>query len=130
MFSAYAEALPPDIHEIKNSFDPFTGCFISKLPITVTLLRFALKAAALFNEGKSQEAIEFMRTGIPQLLEALDFTRGRPSVLEQAYKREQQGWQLFYSSLAAVEQALEAGEAWALSVQSAARQIVSECLIN
>ena len=130
MFSAYAEALPPDIREIKISFDPFTGCFISRLPVTIALLRFALKVAALFNEGKSEEAVAFMRTGIPQLLEGLDFTQGRPSVLQQAYQRERQGWQLFYSSLAAVEQALKTGEAWALSVQTAARQIVSECSVN
>lgn len=130
MFSAYAEALPQGVSEIKNIIDPFTGCFISKLPITVTLLRFALKVATLLNEGKPREATEFMRTGIPQLREELGFTQGRPSALQQAYKRERQGWHLFYSSLAAVEQALPAGEAWALSVQTAARQIVSECLIN
>ncbi len=130
MFSAYAEALPQGVSEIKNITDPFTGCFISKLPITVTLLRFALKVATLYNEGKPQEAIEFMRTGIPQLQEGLDFTQGMPSALQQVYKRERQGWHLFYSSLAAVEQALQSGEAWSLSVQTAARQIVSECLIN
>ncbi|MBE9581366.1 MAG: hypothetical protein IMF18_07080 [Proteobacteria bacterium] len=130
MFSAYAEALPQGASEIKNIADPFTGCFISKLPITVTLLRFACKVATLFNEGKPQEAIEFMRTGIPRLQDGLDFTQGRPSALQQAYKRERQGWHLFYSSLAAVEQALQAGEDWPLSVQTAARQIVSECLIN
>ena len=130
MFSAYAEALPQGVSEIKNITDPFTGCFISKLPITVTLLRFALKVATLYNEGKPDEAIEFMRTGIPQLQEGLDFTQGMPSVLQKVYKRERQGWHLFYSSLAAVEQALQSGEAWALSVQTAARQIVSECLIN
>ena len=65
-----------------------------------------------------------------QLREELGFTQGRPSALQQSYKRERQGWYLFYSSLAAAEQALQAGEAWALSVQTAARQIVSECLIN
>ncbi|MBW1897534.1 MAG: hypothetical protein JRI61_00580 [Deltaproteobacteria bacterium] len=130
MFSAYADALPLCSSEIKTITDPFTGCFISKLPITVTLLRFALKVATLFNDGKPEEAIEFMRTGIPQLQEGLDFTQGRPSALQHIYKRERQGWHLFYSSLAAVEQALRSGEAWALSVQTAARQIVSDCLIN
>jgi hypothetical protein len=129
-FSAYAEALPLDVSEIKNITDPFTGCFISRLPITVALLRFALRVATLFNEGKPREAIKFMRTGIPQLKEGLDFTRGRPSALQQVYKREQQGWHLFYSSLAEVEQALEAGESWALAVQTAARQIVTDCLMN
>ena len=130
MFSGYADALPSGVSEVKARTDPFTGCFISKLPITVTLLRFALKVAALFNEGKPREAVEFMHTGIPQLQEELDFTQGKPSALQQAYQREQQGWHLFYRSLAAVEQALQSGEAWALSVQTAARQIVSDCLLN
>ncbi|MCJ7433691.1 MAG: hypothetical protein MUO77_09410 [Anaerolineales bacterium] len=130
IFSAYAEALPPGISRIKNITDPFTGCFISQLPVTVTLLRFALKVASLFNGGNPQEAIELMLTGTPQLQEGLDFTQGRPSALQQAYERERQGWHLFYSSLTEVGQALQAGEAWALSVQTAARQIVSECLIN
>ena len=130
MFSGYADALPSGIDKIKTITDPFTGCFISKLPITVTLLRFALKVAALFNEGKPREAIEFMRIGIPQLQGGLDFTQGSPSALQQAYKRERQGWDLFYRSLAAVEQALQSEEAWALSVQTAARQIVSDCRIN
>ncbi len=130
MFSAYVDALPRGVSEIKAITDPFTGCFISKLPITVTLLRYALKVATLFNDGKPQEAMAFLRTGIPQLQEGLDFTQGRPSALQQVYTRERQGWHLFYSSMAAVEQALQSGEAWALSVQTAARQIVSDCLIN
>jgi hypothetical protein len=130
MFSAYAEALPPDVSRIKNIIDPFTGCFISRLPTTVTLLRFALKVAALFNGGNPQEALELLRTGIPQLQEGLHFTQGQPSMLGQAYKREQQGWHLFYNNLAGVEQALQASEAWALSIQTAARQIISKCLIT
>jgi len=130
MFSAYADALPLDISEIKKITDPFTGCFISKLPITVALLRFSLRLATLFNEDRSREAIEFMRTGIPQLQEGLSFIQGKPNALQKVFKREQQGWQLFYASLAAVEKALEAGESWALAVQTAARQIVAECLMN
>ena len=130
MFSAYAEALPQGIKEIKSIIEPFTGCFISQLPITVIFLRFALKVATLFNDGKRQEAIEFFRTGIPQLQEGLEFTQGQPSALLQAHNRERKGWNLFYSSLEAVEQALQADEAWAFSVQKAAKQIVSECLIN
>jgi hypothetical protein len=130
MFSAYADALPLDISEIKKITDPFTGCFISKLPITVALLRFSLRLATLFNEDRSREAIEFMRTGISQLQEGLSFIQGKPNALQKVFKREQQGWQLFYASLAAVEKALEAGESWALAVQTAARQIVAECLMN
>ena len=131
MFSAYADALSREISEIKAIADPFTGCFISKLPVTICLLRFAFKVAALFNGDKPREATEFMRTGIPQLQGGLNFTQGRPtSALQQAYKRERQGWNLFYRGLAAVDQALQSEEAWALSVRTAARRIVSDCRIN
>ena len=130
MFSAYAEALPQEVDQIKNIVDPFTGCFISRLPATVALLRLTLKVATLFNQGKPEEAMEFMRTGIPQLREGLEFTQGQPSGLQTVYKQEQQGWHLFYSCLEGVEKALQAGEDWALSVQSAAKQIVADCLVN
>ena len=88
------------------------------------------EVAELFNQGEKHESIEFMRTGILQLQEGLDFIRGTPSELQQTYKLERQGWRLFYNSLEKVSQALRAGEAWALSVQTAAKKIVSECLIN
>ena len=130
MFSAYADALPRELDQIKNLVDPFTGCFISELPITVALLRFAIKVATLFNDGKPEEATEFMRTGIPQLTEGLEFTRGQPSQLQRTYEHEWRGWQLFYSSLTDIESALKSDESWALSIQAAANQLVADCLVN
>ena len=130
IFSAYAEALPQSVHEIKHLTNPFTGCFISQLPTTVTLLRFACKVALLFNEGQVAEATEFMRVGIPQLQEGLQFTHGQFSELKQVYQRERQGWQLFYHALTGVEQALQQGKDWALSVQTAAKQVVEDCLVS
>jgi hypothetical protein len=130
MFSSYAESLPRDISEVKNITDPFTGCFISRLPITVTLLRFSLRIATLFKESKSREAVEFMRSGIPQLQEGMDFTQGRPSALQMVYERERKGWRLFYRALAEVEHDLKARESWALAVKKAARQIVTGSSIS
>ncbi|MFH2011427.1 MAG: hypothetical protein ABIJ37_01785 [Pseudomonadota bacterium] len=71
-----------------------------------------------------------MNTGVLQPQEGLYFTKERANSLQQAYRREQQGWNLFYKSLEAVEQVLQAGESWAFSEQIKARQIISECLIN
>ncbi|MEM9005483.1 MAG: hypothetical protein AAGE59_18400 [Cyanobacteria bacterium P01_F01_bin.86] len=130
MFSAYAQALPKTMSQIKSMTAPFTGCFISQLPITVALLRFTLKVATLFNAGKSQEALEFIRTGVPQLREALAFMQGDTSDLVQTYQRELKGWQLFYQGLTGVEKALQADEAWAVAVQKAAQQIVADCRVN
>ncbi|MBW2335134.1 MAG: hypothetical protein JRF06_08630 [Deltaproteobacteria bacterium] len=39
-FSAYAKVLTNDVAKLKDTIDPFTGCFISKIPTSVTYLRF------------------------------------------------------------------------------------------
>ncbi|MDO8835038.1 MAG: hypothetical protein Q7V01_05555, partial [Vicinamibacterales bacterium] len=85
VFSAYARALGPGLGGVKAVVDPFTGCFISTLPVTVVLLRFALRTASLFAAGKREEALEFVRTGVPQLREGLEITGGHPSALGRAY---------------------------------------------
>lgn len=130
LFSAYANALPEEIGSIKADIDPFTGCFVSRLPITVAMLRFSLKVANLFNAGKSDEAAEFIHTGVIQLQDGLDFIQGEPSRLQQTYGREKAGWQLFYQALETVEKALHSGEAWALEVQNVTQEIVKNCRVN
>ncbi|ESA35827.1 hypothetical protein N836_09880 [Leptolyngbya sp. Heron Island J] len=130
LFSKYADVLPEATDSIKADIDPFTGCFVSRLPITVAMLRFALKVAHLFNAGKSDEATEFINTGVFQLQEGLDFIQGEPSELQQTYEREKAGWQLFYQALETSEKALQAGEDWALEVQKATQAIVENCRVN
>ena len=130
LFSKYADVLPEATDSIKADIDPFTGCFVSRLPITVSMLRFSLKIASLFNAGKSDEATEFIHTGVCQLQEGLDFIQGSPSQLQQTYEREKAGWQLFYQALENVEKALQADEDWAINVQKAAQEIVENCRVN
>ncbi len=130
LFSEYAEALPLGTAAIKQKADPFTGCFISKLPLTVTLFRFALKAAALFHEENTGEALQFLRTGIPLLKKEIAFTQGNPSALKRKYLQEREGWDLFYRSLTALEKGLEKGGRWAQAAQKRANEIVKHCLVS
>lgn len=130
VFSAYARVIGRDIDEIKALVDPFTGCFISRLPVSVVVLRFALKLATLFGQGKTAEAMEYVRAGVGRLQEALEFTSGHPSGLQRAYEREKRGWRLIYDGLAEVERGLRAGEAWAESAREAAREIVASCRVG
>ncbi|MFH1082877.1 MAG: hypothetical protein V1751_05755, partial [Pseudomonadota bacterium] len=44
LFSQYAGVLSWPVKRIKELLDPFTGCFISHIPITVVYLRLALRA--------------------------------------------------------------------------------------
>ena len=129
-FSAYARVLSPGVDDIKDLFDPFTGSFISRLPVTVTMLRFALNTATLFRDGRDDEAVELMSTAIPQLEEALRFVQGEPSDLEDTFEREKEGWGIFYDALQGIEDAMDAKEGWANDLSSSVRDYVSGCRVS
>jgi hypothetical protein len=129
-FSSYADALPLSKKALKEILDPFTGCFISELSQTVVYLRFALKAAALFRDSQTPKGLELIKSGTERISKALEFVQGASSALRNQYKRERQGWNLYYDILAAVEQALEKKDPVALELQKKAQAIIEECKIG
>ena len=129
-FSAYANALVDDLAVLKETLDPFTGCFISKIPITVTLLRFALKAASFFSEGEEAQGAEFIHKGSRRIAEALEFTEGKHSALTGVLKNERLGWDLYYDTLSAIEEALDQEEEFALALRRRAQRIIEGCFIR
>ncbi len=128
-FSAYAKALADDVGKLKETIDPFTGCFVSKIPTTVVYLRFSLKAASFFDEDGKDQGLEFVQTGAKRIMRALKFVGGDPSKLKQQYEKERLAWDLYYDTLSAVEEGLKHGEAFALELQTKAESIVNECAI-
>ena len=129
-FSAYAGALSGDVSAIKDALDPFTGCFISKIPATVVTLRFSLKAGSFFAEGKDGQGLEFIQNGAKRLKEAFDFIEGKKSRLRETYRQERRDWDLFYNTLSALEDALAKGDPFALNLQKRAREIVDQCAVR
>jgi hypothetical protein len=129
-FSGYADALPVKEPELKKLLDPFTGCFISKIPETVVHLRFALKAAALFHGNQAQKGLELVKSGTRRISQALEFVQGENSALRAQYESERQGWNLYYDILEALEEALAKKDPIAITLQQKARSIVRECAIN
>lgn len=129
-FSAYARSLPMEIAELKDILDPFTGCFVSLIPLSVVCLRFAFKAASFFAEGRQDQALEFLRTGAPRIMEAVEFTQGRDSRLKKHVDMERRGWNLYYDILGALETGLKKQESFALGLKKKAMNIVSACLIH
>ena len=129
-FSAYANALHDDPAELKEILDPFTGCFISRIPITVTILRLALKATSFFSEGEGIQGTEFIRQGSRRIAEALEFIKGKHSSLQHALENERLGWDLYYDTLSSIEEALDQKEDYALILRERAREIVKRCFIN
>ncbi len=129
-FSAYAKAIAGDKRTVKSVIDPFTGCFVSTIPTTVAYLRFALKCASLFQEGSTDQAVQFVTLGTKRVAAALSFVSGENSGLLRKYERERRGWDLYYDTLSALETALKDNNALAVTLRSRAREMVAGCLIS
>ena len=123
-FSAYAQALEQDVHAIKARVDPFTGSFISHIPITLTYLRFALKVESLFKSGNTSLGVEFVRLAAQRIQGAVDFAFGEAAALKRRYEHERQGWDLYYNTLAAIENGVKAGDEFALDLRRTAQDLV------
>lgn len=128
-FSHYARVLPWPLKNIKAAVDPFTGCFISELPITVVLLRLCLKAAAMFqaNDKESRRQATELLILAARRLENVIRRLETPAYLEMRYKNEKAGWNLFYDLLDKIENDVEQGDPFALDLQKKARQLIHEC---
>ncbi len=130
-FSAYAEVLTEgDIQKIKEIVDPFTGCFISRIPVTVVYMRFALKAASFFAAQEPDKGIDFVKTGAPRIRRALEFIGGEDSALKKQYERERSGWNLFYDTLEAVEKAVVEQDDFALGLIDKAKELMQQYLLQ
>jgi hypothetical protein len=136
LFSAYADlvaAIQPDgssdVAPVKALLDPFTGCFVSRLPRTVALLRFALRIAGAVARGRAALAVELATVGPARLDGALDFT-AQDGGFRETIEQERRAWSLYYDTLDALEVALEAGDAEAEALRRRAIAIVAETRVG
>ncbi len=131
LFSFYAAALPWSVDEIKDTVDPFTGCFISRIPWTVVVLRLMLKTASLFGNEKSRKnAAGFLKLGSERLGELLRNLQSGKMNIPRLYERERRGWELYYDILDVLEEKLASGDEFALTLREKAREIIGDCRLN
>ena len=109
---------------IKARVDPFTGSFISHIPITLTHLRLALKAESLFRSGNKSLGVEFVRLAAQRIRGAVAFAFGEAAALKRRYEHERQGWDLYYNTLAAIENGVKAGDEFALDLRRTAQDLL------
>ena len=128
-FSAYAGALTDNVTALKEMIDPFTGCFVSLIPATVVYLRFCFKAASFFAMGENALTVQFIRNGAERIKRAMDFVSGEKNMLKRVYEKERLGWNMFYDTISAVEDAIRNKDEFALDLQKKAEIIVEECAI-
>lgn len=128
LFSAYARLLTEDVGVLKRLVDPFTGCFISTAPTTVTLLRFALTAASMFGAGKDQDGLDFVMGGASRLRGALRLIDS--GEMERRLVEERRGWDLYYDTLASLEEGIRRGDAEALALKAEAVRLVGAASVR
>jgi hypothetical protein len=118
-FTSYAKVLPWEVPRIKSLLDPFTGCFISRLPFTVSWLRLALTAASLFmadQQSQREQGSELVRMGTARLTRTWK-QLGVPEAAAVMFNREKEGWDLYYDLLDELEKGLAEGEPFAIRMR-------------
>jgi hypothetical protein len=129
-FSYYAQVLPWPIKEIKRVIDPFTGCFVSRVPFTSVYLRLALKGASLFGEGKPGEGCDLLDMGIKRLYTMILDLAGPVNPLKARYLAEKRAWDIFYDLLDKVEAGIRERDSFALGLNERAKTLIRRCEIN
>ena len=132
-FSHYVQALPWSVDEIKQTIDPFTGCFASHIPTTLVALRLTLRVGELLANGAGAaraEALELMEMAADRLDPLIEQLSETPQALAEELAEQRAGWNVFYDLLDAVERALAEGDPEALALRDAALRVVQSCRIN
>ncbi len=124
VFTHYAKVLPWQMDLTKAAVDPFTGCFISKLPVTVAGLRFALKLAMLFDDRVEQQAVEFMELGVKRLSDIFKKVDDNNGPLERLFRDEQNAWKIYYDVLDCLEAGLRQNDSFCCKIREKAQYLV------
>jgi hypothetical protein len=130
LFSDYARALPWTVDRIKDAVDPFTGCFISRIPITIVFLRFALKTARLFASNKPEDGLQFFNEGIKRLSGMMEQHNSAKNPLSGLYEMEKRGWDLYYDVMDIVEKKISSGDPFAKELADKARKLIDSLKIK
>ncbi len=129
-FTEYAKAISDDIGSLKEIVNPFTGCFISRIPVTVCMLRFAVKGASFYEEGKNDLGHRFFTENANRIEKAIIFSGGDNSRLKEQEKTERRGWNLFYDVLEKMESLIEKQDPSAINAMDKAKKIIDNCRIK
>ncbi|MFO7599192.1 MAG: hypothetical protein R6X27_05210 [Candidatus Desulfacyla sp.] len=133
LFSYYARALPWPLTEIKGVIDPFTGCFVCKIPFTVVYLRLGLKLLEVFARETptgSAEGLKLLALAVDRIESLMRDLEAPQNPLMETFLEEKRGWNLFYDVLDCIEAGLERGDGAAALLRQKARGLVNDCLVQ
>ncbi|RKX93157.1 MAG: hypothetical protein DRZ90_13085 [Spirochaetes bacterium] len=128
VFSCYADFLPGGRDGVKKEVDPFTGCFISPLPVTLALLRLALHLLDSGNSREERQAIlELAGERLPVWIHKGE---EKAAELKNLWHSERKAWDSYYNALDRLENALSAKDAGALNTAERFNDILENCRIT
>lgn len=127
-FSAYGREIDPSLDLIGARLAPFTGAFVSRMPVTLAYLRLAVTTLSWAQEGRPQAARLF-RDGTSRLDVMRRFV-GPAGDFQAALAADRQGWDDFYDALDVLEAGLNGASGWAHEARRATRRIIADARIQ
>ena len=125
VFSEYTRALPWDFDQIKSEIDPFTGAFVSPIPVTIVMLRFTFKMLELSETGDHKSLIKFQKLGSERLLEWFNRFDNDENYFKNLYKQEADGWNTFYDLLDIAETKLNENDDFVIGLKESVISIMA-----
>ena len=130
IFSSYARVLPWDFEKIKSEFDPFTGSFVSQIPVTIVMLRFALKMIELSEKGDAESLLNFLKLGSHRIYEWLNRLSTDDDYFKYVYEKELEGWNTYYDLLDLAEEKLNQNDEFIIELKNKVQVIVEHCRVK
>jgi hypothetical protein len=131
-FSYYVKALPWSDDKIKETIDPFTGCFASKIPFTLIFLRLCFNIAENFLDPKKtdvQEVLELQSIAADRLPSIVKSLSAAVNPIVDKVQRERDAWDLYYDVLDQLEMGLASGDSFAIQLQKNANEIIHDAQV-
>jgi len=129
VFSSYAAFLPGGQERVKSIVDPFTGCFITPMPTTLTLLKLALNLLTA-DGGNTEVRSKVLELAGRKLSGWVSNFEGETAKLERLWHRERQGWNKFYEVLNRIEGAESTNQIRFNRSKKAFKELCSNCKIS
>ena len=128
VFSHYADILPGGKTEVKKIVDPFTGCFISEIPVTISLLRLALFMLDSRNDAGQRKAV--MKLAGERLPEWVLNKEAKAAELKRCWVSEKKAWNSYFDALNLLEEKLSAADKDAEKTARMFHEVLENCRIT
>jgi len=129
VFGSYAAFLPGGQKAIKRIIDPFTGCFITPMPTTVSLLKLALGLLTA-DSGSTEFRSKILKIAGRQLSGWIMNPEAKVEEMKRLWYRERRAWDKFYEALNRIEEAESTDQVRYKQGKKAFEKLCSGCRIS